>query len=144
MRKRRKASFIIQANAERNTTREPSYLLLLRPLFVVIGCFGCAGAFAGLGLAKANVVDQLVLTEWKFASFGEVFTAPMLDVSFGWVLTLSVALLYVIAMEIGPSGSMERFYMASASSRKGKSDNVANLEEENVASWKHECITGCS
>ena len=108
---------------------------------VVMGCFGCAGTLAGLDSGKANVVDQPVLTDWKFDLFGGFSADPILDVSFGWLLTLSVALLYVIAIEIGPSASIDMFYMTSALDCKGKLGNVANLEEENVTSWKHECIT---
>lgn len=90
--------------ADSSTPSELSYLLLLRPPVVVLGFFGCVGALAGLGLGKANVVDQLVLTDWTNGSFGAFAGDFLLNVSFGWVPTLSVAVLYVMAMEIGPSG----------------------------------------
>ena len=73
MRKRREVSFVKQAKAASSTPCESSYLLLLRPPFVVIGFFGCAGALVGLGFGKAKVVDQLVLTDWKLGLFGELF-----------------------------------------------------------------------
>lgn len=102
--------------AGNGTPSKISYLLLLRPPVVVFGFFGCAGALVGLGLGKDNLVDQLVLTDWIFGSFGDFFVDPLLDVSFGGVPALSVAVLYVMAMEIGPSGSIERFYVALAKS----------------------------
>lgn len=103
-----------------STPSELSYLLLLRPLVVVLSFFGCTGALFGLGLGKASVVDQFVLTDWTVGSFGGLFADPLLEVSFGCVLTLSVAVLYVIAIDIGPSGSMERFCTSFSNKLQGK------------------------
>lgn len=127
----------------------------MKPLVIGFGFTDSVAPSSRSPFLSASLVDQSVLTLWMLelprGFLGSALLAsrappwgPLARGSEMLSAVPSVGVLYVIAIEIGPSGSIERSYPVLGTCYEGIRDGTTNLEKENVSSWKHECVTGCS